>query len=517
MKGHGNSMLARARGSGGSVATGHTLRAAYRPTTELELETCLARHTCPACGRIAVPASVGSRPRRLGPLHHVVLPACCSCGFHSSAHVILNDLLVTADESAEVSSRVALIALHDRLPAGLFEQGLLDARCQAHRGDVASARAVVDKLVELFPDSADVHCAAGWIEEHDLGGRGQARARRHYLRGLAIEPSHVPAWQGLVRVGTGEGDDELTGRIALHALLRDPKRQTEVAAMADRPDAVGVSSPDGEWRVVGHESWTGVWLDGECRAAYADASVAAARTPLSPLSIGLGDAGWLLPWLDGASSHALVLGPVALLSAAGLLSGGQSARALVVHEHAPSRELVLGRFPAMAAMRRSDRLTVVDRPLDVVLDVMLSGRQPAFTRVRGWRSRFDVAVLDLRRTRSTLDAGNELLDALPALGRVANWFGLRARFARGDGVHRRLVAACAAAGHPVRCLLPTSRDGLHGYPADWFVSTRDLTAARIDALLLDSSAGVTTEINIARVELEWMLREQVRGDGVRIE
>ncbi|TAJ18402.1 MAG: tetratricopeptide repeat protein, partial [Planctomycetota bacterium] len=135
----------------------------------------------------------------------------------------------TEDARREFS---AVLARNPRQPLALLE----GARMELNAGEIDAAAPLVERLLEVQPDSAEAHYVAGQLAEEQSA---LEKARTAYERAFELDTSHAQALYRLaaVRETLGDADGAHKARAAYEEIKRLGTEVSEkLAAMNSRPD-----------------------------------------------------------------------------------------------------------------------------------------------------------------------------------------------------------------------------------------------------------------------------------------
>ncbi|WP_144392198.1 tetratricopeptide repeat protein [Pleionea sediminis] len=144
---------------------GLSLRYAYRPSTEAQLESLTAEHTCLSCGDKGqfVTGDLGPK-KQMASLIYYRGAMKCQCGFMNFAYVIINDLPEEKKNQA-MPSRVSIDKEinEGNIPDYRMEEFLQMSAACAHNEDFDEAEAYIKRCLEIDPDNQAALYNLGWL------------------------------------------------------------------------------------------------------------------------------------------------------------------------------------------------------------------------------------------------------------------------------------------------------------------------------------------------------------------
>ncbi len=142
---------------------GLSLKYAYRPTTELQLESLSNDHMCLACGDSGnfITGDLGPK-KTLGHLEFFRGALKCECGFMNFAYVALNDIK-SRKIAVSVAESIKELDKAGELNNYLVEEWLQMSAACAHKEDYDQAEQFIHRCLELQPDSQAALYNLGWL------------------------------------------------------------------------------------------------------------------------------------------------------------------------------------------------------------------------------------------------------------------------------------------------------------------------------------------------------------------
>ncbi len=142
---------------------GLSLKYAYRPTTETQLECLSQDHMCLACGDSGnyITGDLGPK-KRLGDMQYFRGALKCECGFMNFAYVALNNIK-RRQFNVSVADALLQLDLQGELPNYLVEEWLQMSAACAHKEDYDQAEQFIYRCLEVEPDSQAALYNLGWL------------------------------------------------------------------------------------------------------------------------------------------------------------------------------------------------------------------------------------------------------------------------------------------------------------------------------------------------------------------
>ncbi|MDE1462726.1 tetratricopeptide repeat protein [Spartinivicinus poritis] len=147
-----------------SKRPGLSLKYAYRPQTNQERNLVHTTHPCLACGRKGHIINGDCGPeRKKGDIIYFRVALICDCSYMNFVNVIVNEL----PEYAKRAKHPITDDLFDSLPDWRIEELLQLSAASGHLGNFAMARKLIDRCIQIAPDSQGAWYNLGWLHVND--------------------------------------------------------------------------------------------------------------------------------------------------------------------------------------------------------------------------------------------------------------------------------------------------------------------------------------------------------------
>lgn len=147
-----------------SKRPGLSLRYAYRPRTVEEKHNIHTIHPCLACGRKGHIINGDCGPERnKGEVIYFRVALICECSYMNFVNVIVNDIPAYAKRAKQPLSE----NFFESLPDWRTEELLQLSASAAHVNNFVKARKLVNRCIQISPDSQGAWYNLGWLHVHE--------------------------------------------------------------------------------------------------------------------------------------------------------------------------------------------------------------------------------------------------------------------------------------------------------------------------------------------------------------